>query len=44
MRSKFKKWWTNLLMDPYTKYLSNAVDHVDLEQRLQNLQRKGIWL
>jgi hypothetical protein len=44
MRSSFKKWWTNLWMDPYTKYLANSVDHVDLEQRLQNLQRKGIWL
>jgi hypothetical protein len=42
--SKFKTWWRNLWMDPYTKYLSQATDHVDLEQRLRTLQRKGIWI
>ena len=42
--SKIKAWWRNLWIDPYTKYLSQATDHVDLEQRLRNLQRKGIWI
>ena len=42
--SKIKTWWTNLWMDPNTKYLSQATDHVDLEQRLRTLQRKGIWV
>lgn len=31
-------------MTPEEKYLSQSVDHVDLEARLKNLQRKGIWV
>jgi hypothetical protein len=42
--SKIKKWWNNIWMDPVTKYLEQATDHVDLENRIQRLQRKGIWL
>jgi hypothetical protein len=42
--SSLKKWWSNLWMDPTTKYLSQSVDHMDLEQRIKRLQRKGIWL
>ena len=41
---KLKKWWSNFWMDPTTKYLSQSVDHIDLEQRIKRLQRKGIWL
>lgn len=41
---KIKAWWTNLWVDPVTKYLSKATDHVDLEHRMKELQRKGIWL
>lgn len=41
---KIKTWWKNLWMDPVTKYLSESTDHVDLENRLRNLQRKGIWI
>ena len=39
-----KKWWTNLWLDPATKYLSQSTDHVDLENRMKELQRKGIWV
>lgn len=42
--TKLKNFWKNLWMDPVTKYLSQSVDHVDLEHRMKELQRKGIWL
>jgi len=43
--SKLKAWWKNLWIDPVTKYLSQATDHVDLENRMKELQRKGMyWL
>tara|TARA_R110000803_G_scaffold152502_2_gene217547 strand:+ start:340 stop:474 length:135 start_codon:yes stop_codon:yes gene_type:complete len=38
------KWWNNLTMDPIEKYLSNSADLVDLESRMKNLKRKGVWL
>jgi hypothetical protein len=41
---KLKKWWSNFWMDPATRYLSAASDHVDLEMRMKELKRKGIWL
>jgi len=39
-----KTWWKNLWIDPVTKYLSKSTDHVDLEMRMKELQRKGIWI
>ena len=44
MMDKVKRWWKTFRMDPNTRYLSEAVDHVDLEQRLKKLQRQGIWV
>lgn len=44
MKSKLKAWWANFWMDPTTRYLSKATDHVDLENRMRELQRKGIWI
>jgi len=41
---RLKTFWKNLWMDPATKYLSQSKDHVDLEQRMKELQRKGIWI
>lgn len=42
--TKIKAFWKNLWMDPVTKYLSKSTDHVDLENRMKELQRKGIWI
>lgn len=42
--TKLKNFWKNLWMDPTTKYLSAAKDHVDLEYRMKELRRKGIWI
>jgi len=42
--TKIKAFWKNLWMDPVTKYLSQSTDHVDLENRMKELQRKGIWI
>ena len=39
-----KKWWKNLWVDSATKYLAQATDQYDLENRMKELQRKGIWL
>ena len=42
--TKLKIWWSNFWLTPVEKYLNNSTDLVDLEQRQQELQRKGIWL
>ena len=30
--------------DPIEEYLSQATDHVDLENRMKQLKYKGIWV
>ncbi len=40
------KWFKNLFSakDPIETYLSQATDHVDLENRMKQLKYKGIWV
>ena len=40
------KFFKNLFtaQDPIEKYLSEASDHVDLENRMKELKYKGIWV
>lgn len=42
--SNIKKWWNNIWKDPVTKYLEKSTDHVDLEHRMKEIQKKGIWI
>ena len=44
MLKSIAKWWKKTQMSPIEKYLAESQDMVDLEQRQQRLQRKGIWL
>lgn len=44
MLKSIAKWWKKTQMSPIEKYLSESQDMVDLEQRQQRLQRRGIWL
>lgn len=41
-----KKWLVNLFTakDPVNDYLASSYDLVDLENRLKELRRKGIWV
>jgi len=38
------EWFRKLNMSPQERYLSQAVDHYDLEQRQKELRYKGIWI
>ena len=38
------EWYRKLMMSPAEKYLSQAKDHNDLEQRQKELRYKGIWI
>jgi len=38
------KWWKTPSMSPEEKYLSQATDHVDLENRMKQLRYKGYWI
>ena len=44
MLGRIKKWYKNFTMSPYERYLSKSVSHEDLERRLKELERRGIWL
>jgi hypothetical protein len=43
MGKMIKRWWRNFNMTPAEKYLSQAKDHYDLEQRQKELALKGIY-
>lgn len=38
------EWFKRLSMSPAERYLSQATDHYDLEQRQKELRYKGIWV
>ena len=38
------EWFRKMMMSPAERYLSQATDHYDLEQRQKELRRKGIWV
>jgi hypothetical protein len=47
MAQKIKTLWANFTKSPEQKYLEQAVDLVDLEQRIKKLsveRMRGIWL
>lgn len=44
MLKRIKKWYKDFTMNPHERYLSKSTSHADLERRLKELERKGIWL
>ena len=40
---KIRNWWKRFNMTPVERYLSNAIDHYDLEQSQRELARKGLY-
>ena len=38
------EWWTKPSQTPEEKYLSQATDLVDLENRMKQLRYKGYWI
>ena len=39
-----KSWWEKVRMPYELRYLSEATDHVDLENRMKQLKDKGYWI
>jgi len=44
MLKRIKKWYQEFKMNPYERYLSQSVSYEDLERRLKELERRGIWM
>jgi len=44
MIKAIKAWWNTPRMTPEEKYLSQSQDLVDLENRINELKRKGTWV
>jgi hypothetical protein len=44
MITAIKSWWKTVNMSASEKYLSEATDHVDLENRMKQLKYKGYWI
>lgn len=38
MWQTIKNWWASWTLSAEERYLANAVDHMDLERRLRNLE------
>jgi len=44
MIKAIKAWWNTPRMTPEEKYLAQSQDLVDLENRINELKRKGTWV